>query len=240
VDEDLNAFSSDQYNFSTPEEPIASNITIENKENVDLPTVIVNYDTNVLTTTLVYFKYAEEANQHTFLLPDKVTAHQAELQGLDPAKEYTIIISGTDENGIDIKSSEQKITTRSDSRPPEIITNRAIGKIIGRGDNAQANIYVKIETDEATTIKVFYAKGVVVSNFEQSTSEDAMNTYHLLTIPAEAGQIYSYKIEAYDEARNLTETETSSVITRDTKASATEVVTGTFSERFGWLSKIWN
>lgn len=239
LDGDGNSFSSDQYKFSTPEKPVASNVSVQNKDMVQLPTVDVAYSTNVPTTTLVYFKSSDESTPHTYLTNDKATDHKAELSGLDPAKEYTLTISGTDANGINVDPIEQKITTKTDSMPPTIVTNVAIGKVSGTGSNAQANIYIKIETDELTTIKIDYAKGVVSSSFDQSTNEDAPNTYHLITIPAEPGQDYSYRVEAYDMARNLTTSDSTSVIVQDAKASATEIITGTFASRFGWLSTLW-
>jgi hypothetical protein len=239
IDADLNEFSSDEYTFVTPKQPTASDVTVQNEENVDLPTLFVTYKTNVPTTTLVYFKHNDESSPHTFLTSERVAEHEARLPGLDPAKEYTLTIAGTDENGIDILPLEQKITTKSDSRPPKIIVNRSLGKVLGRGNNSQANVYIKIETDEETTVKVRYAKGVVTSTLEQSASSDSLNTYHLITIPAEPGQVYSYEAEAYDSVGNLTKSEITSVVVEKAKASATEVITGTFSARFGWMSNLW-
>ena len=239
VDQDANEFTSDQYNFSTPVKPVASDIKVENKENVDLPTVIVEYTTNVPTTTLIYFKSSEGSSPHTYLIEEKTTEHKAELEGLDPAKEYTLSIGGIDDNGISIEAVDQKITTKSDSRPPEILVNRAIGKVIGRGSSSQANIYIKIETNESTKVKVNYAKGVVVSGYEQSTGEDPLNTYHLITIPAELGQIYSYQVEASDEAGNITNTKAATVVVEKAKNSALEIIGKTTVEKFGWLSTLW-
>jgi hypothetical protein len=111
--------------------------------------------------------------------------------------------------------------------------------VIGRGNASQANIYIKVETDEATTVKVKYSLGVT-SNLEQATAEDPLNTYHLITIPTDPGQVYSYQAEAYDEAGNLTKSDMVTVIVENAKANATEVIAGTFSNRFGWLSNLWN
>jgi hypothetical protein len=239
LDADLNDFSSDQYTFSTPVRPVSSEVTVENMDNVDLPTVVVEYLTNVPTTTLVTFLHTEESTPHTYLDSEKATEHRAEIAGLDPAKEYTLVIGGTDENGIDLEPVEQKITTRSDSRPPEILENRAVGRTIGSGDTASANIYVKIETNETTNVKVHYAKGVTVSNFEQSTAEVGPNTYHLITIPAEVDQMYSYQIEATDEAGNTTTTKAATVVVERSRESASQIIIGTTSRQFGWLSSIW-
>ena len=238
TDLDLNVFSSDQYKFSTPVKPVASDIRVENQDNVDLPTVVVEYVTNVPTTTLVSFRYGTET-PHTYLTTDLVTEHRAELQGLEPAKEYVLSVSGTDGNGISLDQSDQKITTRSDSRPPEIQTNRAVGKTIGRGLNSQANIYVKIETNEPTTVRINYAKGVAASNLEQSTAEDPINTYHLITIPAEIGQVYSYQAKVTDTAGNVTTSAVVSVVVEQAKETAAEVISGTIASRFGWIGSLW-
>lgn len=237
IDGDLNTFSSDQYAFSTPEEPLVSDVTIENKENVDLPTITIAYKTNVPTSTLIYYKSGGE-NNHTYLTEDLVTEHSAEISDLNPAVEYTISVAGKDEHNIQTTPFEQKITTRTDSRPPKILENKAMGRVSGRGASAQASVYIKIETDEVSKIHVAYAKGIVTKSFEQSTSDDSFNTYHLITIPAEAGDVYSYQVEAYDEAGNKTTTDAATVPVEQSKANATEVITRTFLNNFGWISRL--
>ena len=238
LDSDANNFKSDEYLFSTPEEPTVSNITIDNKENVDLPTIVIAYKTNVPTTTYILFKGAQESGQHTYLISDRTLEHSAEITGLDPSVEYTLQISGVDEHSIAAKSVEQKITTRFDSRPPVIVTSRAIGKVMGRGKSAQANVYIRVETDEPTKIKIGYAKGIVTKSFEQTAADDAFNTYHLITIPAETGQVYSYQISAFDEAENVTNSEAMTIAVDQSRANATEVITSTFLNQFGWISKL--
>ncbi|EKE20864.1 MAG: PKD protein [uncultured bacterium] len=240
VDGDLNDFNSDQYNFATPIKPIATDITVQNVENVDLPTILIEYKTNIKATTHLYYKSSEESTPHTYLTEEKTIEHKAEIRGLDPAKEYVLTIIGTDENGITLEPVEQKITTKSDSRPPEITINRAVGKVLGRGASSQANLYVKIETNEPTKLKIKYTKGASVSGFDQSTGEDPLNTYHLMTIPAEVGQMYSYQAEVFDEAGNLTNSKVSTIIVEDAKSSASEIIIGTTTKQFGWLSEIWN
>jgi len=239
LDDDLNSFSSDEYSFSTPEKPVASEITVQNKDNVDEPTVIVGYKTNVPTSTIVYYRSDSTPNSRENISNELSTEHQIEISGLDPKVEYILTITGEDANGISLDPVEQKITTRSDSRPPKIITNRAIGRVIGRGSASQANIYIKVETDEITSVKARYSSGVT-SNLEQATAEDPFNTYHMITIPAEPGQVYSYQADAYDAAGNLTKSEIVTVIVENAKANATEVIAGTFANRFGWLSNLWN
>ncbi len=237
VDGDLNEFSSDEYSFSTPEEPVVSEVTIENKENVDLPTIAIAYQTNVATSTLIYYKSASGTN-HTYLTEERVTEHHAEISDLDPAVEYAITVTGMDQYNIQATPFEQRITTRTDSRPPKILANKAMGRVSGRGTNAQANVYIKIETDEPSRIHVAYAKGIVTRSFEQSTSDDSLNTYHLITIPAEAGDVYSYQVEAYDEANNKTVTDAATVPVEQSKANATEVITRTFLNNFGWIASL--
>jgi len=160
---------------------------------------------------------------------------EAVIEGLDPALEYTIIASGIDANGIEVATAEAKVTTLTDSRPPTITTNRSVGKVIGRGKDVTANLYVKIETDEVTRAKVLFGKGLLLNNFDQSTPEDPLNTYHLITIPATPGQVYSYVIQAFDGANNETKSVVSTVVVEGTKENATEIVVNTFQDKFGWI-----
>jgi hypothetical protein len=240
LDGDGNAFSSDEYTFTTLRQPIVLEPQVQNKEDVDIPTVDIFFKTDEPTTTLIRFKSAEEGNYHNYLTNDNVTEHQATIEGLDPAKEYEVIMSGVSASGVEAIPQTMKITTRSDSRPPEIMVNRAVGKVNGRGTNAQATLYIKAETNELTRVKINMTKGVSVSGFDQSTQEDSENTYHLITIPVEAGQVYSYQIEAYDQARNQTLSKPSTIVVEDKKENATEIVTNTFSSQFGWLGSLFN
>ena len=239
VDVDENSFNSDQYTFTTLEQPTVTDFVVQNKENVDIPTIEVIYKTTHPTTTLVKFKGSNEGSYHNYLISDLATEHTANIEGLDPAIEYEVIASGIDVNGVEALSQSATVTTLTDSRPPGITTNRAVGKVIGRGKDARANLYVKIETDESTTVKVLFAKGTVISNFEQSTSEDPLNTYHLITIPVDPGQVYSYVAETHDEAGNKTMSEAATVVIQDAKENATEIVVNTFGSKFGWITKLW-
>jgi hypothetical protein len=239
IDEDLNDFSSDQYTFRTLEQPISSELVLENKENVDLPTVVVRYNTTLPTTTFVEFKSVSDGSIHNFLDNLYVTEHSIELDGLIPSVEYDIKVGGIAEDGVPATTLENKIITKADSRPPGILSNRAVGRVIGRGKDARANLYIKVETDEITTAKVFYSPGIVLNNFEQSSAEDPVNTYHLITIPVDPGQVYSYIVKTFDESGNETSTRAVTVIVEDSKENATEIVVGTFADKFSWVSRLW-
>jgi hypothetical protein len=217
-----------------------ADLTVQNKENVDIPTVVVSYKTNKETTTLVKFKASSESSYHNFLVGDRVLEHEAILEGLEPSVEYEMIATGMDENGIEAASQTLKISTLYDSRSPGVTGNRAVGRVVGCGKDARANLYVKIETDELTKTKVLFGKGTILNNFEQSTAEDPANTYHLITIPVDPGQVYSYIVEAVDEATNKTTTKPVTVVVEGAKENATEIVVNTFSNKFGWLQRIWN
>ncbi|KKQ15620.1 MAG: Fibronectin type III domain protein [Candidatus Moranbacteria bacterium GW2011_GWE1_36_7] len=238
IDSDLNMFSSDEYAFRTPEEPIVSGVNIENKENVDLPTIIIRYKTNVPTKTTIYYKPISSVNFLTYNNDELLLEHEAEITELAPAIEHIINVTGFDQNNIQAKPFEQKITTKTDSRPPQILLNRSMGRVSGRGNNAQSNVYIKIQTDEATRVNVLYAKGIVTKSFEQTTTDNVYGEHHLITIPAEAGQVYSYQFEALDDAGNKTLSDPVTVPVEQAKANATEVITKTFTNRFGWFSKL--
>ena len=240
IDSDNNEFSSDEYRFTTLEQPIVSELEVQNKDNVDIPTVIVKYKTSLPTTTLVLFKAKNDSAYRNFLENERKTEHEVEISGLNPSMEYEIVAGGADEFGIEAQTETGNVTTRLDSRPPGIVTNRAIGKVIGRGKDSPANLYVKIETDESTFAKVLFSKGTVLSNFEQSSAEDPLNTYHLVTIPVDPGQAYSYIVRVKDEAGNESLSKPVTVVVEEPKDDATEIIVNTFSSKFGWISKIWN
>ncbi|MDQ1284124.1 MAG: large repetitive protein [Patescibacteria group bacterium] len=239
VDADLNNFSSDQYAFTTLEQPMVADFAVQNKENVDIPTIEVTYNTTHATTTLVKFKGAGEGSYHNYLISDLATEHKATIEGLDPAVEYEVVASGIDANGVEALPQSSRVTTLTDSRPPGVVVNRAVGRVVGRGKDSRANLYVKIETDEITAVKILFGKGTILSNFEQSTGVDPSNTYHLITIPVDSGQVYSYVAEAVDEAGNKTISRSVTVVVEDAKENATEIVVNTFSSKFGWVTKLW-
>lgn len=236
-DEDNNLFTSDVYNEDTLPMPKVSAVKVENKTEVDSPTVIISYTTNVETSTII--RYSASGQNKEYATTDYKKEHSAELSGLLPAVPYSMTISGRDKYGNEAEGQIQSIVTLADSMPPKILTLVDRKRVIGQGDSAEAQLTVKITTNEPTTAKVEVSKGVGNADFSINSSVDSLNTDHTLVVKLdEPGASYSYRVKTYDGAGNLTQTDTKTFVISAANKSAIEYISSIFSRSFSWLGSL--
>lgn len=239
VDEEGNIFESDDYPGQTlPLPKVNDDLKVENKTGIDSPTVTVEYTTNVNITTVI--KYAPTGGkQNNFVNLNKTTKHSAEISGLSPRTPYILEVTGTDNYGNEAIAKTFQITTESDTMPPKILNMSEKKRVIGDGANAEAQITVKLTSNEPTTMTVEAVEGVNNEGFNIISNEDPLNAEHTVPLKLkEAGKTYSYRVSLKDEAGNLTLSEVKTVVIAKANKTAFEYTLSIFSRSFGWLSKI--
>ncbi len=238
LDTENNLFESDEYITATlPLPKVNDDLKAENKFGVDSPTVIVNYTTNVETTTVIKFNSGSGAKSYVDLA--KTKNHTAEISGLAPKTAYIIEVTGTDNYGNDAISKNFQITTESDTLPPKIISKTEKKRIIGEGQKAEAQLTVKLESNEPTTMIVEAAEGISKDRFDIVSNEDPLALNHNVILKLrEAGKTYSYRVQIKDAAGNITTSEVKTVVIQGTNKTAFEYALAIFSRSFGWLSTL--
>lgn len=237
TDEEGNAFNSDIYEEETIPLPVVTNVKVENKKNVDSPTVLVTYDTNVETSTIVKYS-ASGVNQREAITSEFATSHSIEISNMVALRDYTLQASGADKYGNVASVSLVNITTLSDTMPPTIKNLTDQKKIVGEGDSAETQLTVKVSANESSTVIVQAAKGVSATDFNISSSQDSLSTDHTITLNlGEPGMPYTYRVIARDAAGNETVSDSKTIVVSSSTKSVFEYIVSAFSRSFGWLSK---
>ncbi len=239
TDTEGNLFESDEYTENTlPMPKINDDLKAENKKEVDSPTIIVTYTTNVAITTVIKYS-ANGGASKTYIDLEKKTEHQAEISGLAPKAPYVLEIVGTDDYGNEAAPKTFQITTESDTMPPKIVSQAEKKRVIGDGANAEAQLTVKLTSNEPTTMVVEATQGVGSDKFDIVSNEDPLNTEHTVPLKLkQAGMTYSYHVVIKDAAGNITTSEVRTVVIEKANKTAFEYTLSIFSRSFGWLSKI--
>ena len=237
TDSEGNVFQSDEYVQQTlPMPKVNDDLKAENKTGIDSPTIDISYTSNVETTTVI--KYSTSGSEpKTFVDLEKKTAHTAEISGLAPKAPYILEVTGTDNYGNEAAAKTFQITTESDTMPPKIVSMSEKKRVIGDGANAEAQITVKLTSNEPTTMIVEATEGVGGDAFSIVSNEDPLNTEHTVPLKLkQAGKTYSYRVSLKDAAGNPTVSEVKTVVIQQANKTAFEYTLSIFARSFGWLS----
>lgn len=217
--------------------PRVSDFKVQQAKNANSPTVIVEYRTNVETTTMVRYTL-EGGKTKEYVSIDYAKDHRAELSGLMPLKVYTVDATGRDRFGNEATGESNKITTLSDSMPPEILKVFAKGKVLGEGTNAEAQLVVKLATNEPSMVSVEAAKGINSSEYNIGASDNELAPEHTIVAKLGApGSPYSYRIKMRDAMGNEIITDTKTIVISEAKKSAFDYVLSVFTKSFSWLGQ---
>ncbi len=238
LDEEGNLFTSDIYEESTLPMPKISNVKFQNKTEVDSPTVIISYETNVETSTIVSYS-TPEVKTKEYLKSALVKKHEVEISDLQPLKYYTISVSGRDKFGNAAMVENHNITTLSDTMPPKIITITDQKKVIGEGGSAETQLTVKVVTNEDSIAVVEAAKGAGSTAFNINSNTTSTASNHTISMKlGEPGIPYTYRVKVKDSAGNETISEIKTLVVSSPRKSALEYIVSVFSRNFGWLGGI--
>lgn len=238
TDEEGNIFTSDIYTQSTLALPKVSNVKLENKVGVDTPTVIVQFSTNVEATTIVRYS-TEGSTEKIYSGVDYSLEHELILDGLLPTKPYVLKISGRDRYGNESAQQLHTITTKSDTLPPKVeaITERQ--RVSGEGATAEAQLTVRLTTNEPAKVVVEAAQGTGATQFTIVSPEQALSREHTVLLRlGKPNAAYTYRVTVTDEAGNQAQTETKTIVVGRANKGAFEQILAIFSRSFGWLGSV--
>ena len=239
TDTEGNVFQSDEYVQATlPMPKVNDDLKKENKLKVDSPTINISYTTNVKTTTVINYS-TSGGGAKTYVDLTKAVAHTAEISGLAPKATYIIEVTGTDDYGNNAIPKSFQITTESDTMPPKIVSMSEKKRVIGDGATAEAQITVKLTSNEPTTMVVEAAEGAGSGAFNIISNQDPLNTEHTVPLKLkQAGKTYSYRVTLKDATGNPTVSEVKTVVIQKANKTAFEYTLSIFSRSFGWLSSM--
>lgn len=222
--------------FDTLPLPVVSNVTVEPVLNVDTPTIQVAYTTNVDTTSTVLYSVAGGKVGEASTSDPLSTTHKVTIAGLQPLKDYTLVVTGRDAFGNSAVGQTVYVTTKDDTKPPEVISFVTESRPQTDGKTI---IIVKVVSNEPTTAVMEVAPGAAATSFSITGLEDPLNHNHTLSLSVNSGSVYSVRVKLVDTAGNVTYTQPENVSGGVRKPTATQIISRTLTKNFAWILNIW-
>jgi len=245
----INTFDSDNseyegtvLDFTTLPRPRITNVRIQQVANTAQSTILVTWTTNTDVSSIV--TYYPEGN--TADARDEVNValtkgeHKMIVRGLAPQTDYILVVKGRDKIGNEAVSDTQRVTTATDTRPPQISEFHVEGAVIpptaSTAQESMAQLIVSWNTDEPSTSQVEFGEGTGTT-YSSKTQEDSNLTYnHLVIISGlTPSKVYHVRAVSKDKAGNLGNSIDTVTITPKATENALNLVITNLQEAFGFL-----
>lgn len=237
TDNDGNEYLSDEYSATTLALPRVTTLTLENQKESDSPTTIVEYETNVPTSTEVENCIYGALECTTSYTSELVTKHQATLTGLYPNKLYTATIRGRDSLGNQVVTTTKDYTTLTDIMPPRLISLIERKDIVGEGSNAVASINLELVTNEESKVVVEISRGTS-GTVNYSKADDTVSRSHNITVEVgKPDSPYFYRTILTDSSGNKRVGDLRAFVMPRPENNTLDFVSRVFGRSFGWMSK---
>jgi hypothetical protein len=249
----INGFDSDDteyqnqitLDFTTLPRPKIANVRVQQVSNTAQSTILVSWTTNTEVSSIVtYYPEGDPGKAKDEVNVALISgSHQMILRGLLPQTNYALIVKGRDKAGNEASSDTQKVTTATDTRPPQVSDLKVEGSTVPSANvNSQessAQFVVTWNTDEPASSQVEFGEGSG-STYSQKTQEDSnLTTNHLVVISGlTPSKVYHLKAVSKDKVGNPGNSVDSVNIAPKATDNAFNLVISNLSEVFGFLRGI--
>ncbi len=244
-DEEGEEYTGTILDFQTLPRPRVSNVLVQQVAKTAESTLLVTWESNTKISSIVTF-YPEknpELMQDIVELDLVQGEHRMLIKGLLPDTSYIIKVRGRDVIGNEAESENIRVTTSSDSRPPQISAMNIEGTNIlyseGTSQSTSSQLIVTWTTDEAATSQIEYGEGSGES-YSQLTQEDRNLSFnHVVIISGlTPSKVYHLRAISKDAAGNESKSIDTVTITPKATDSAFYLVVTTLQEAFNFLGDI--
>ena len=169
--------------------------------------------------------------------PNFKRQHELALLNLSPATKYQAVITASTEEGVVARSKAIVFTTGIDTKTT-VISNIRTRLTLSSAEKNTAQAVITWETDEPSTSKIMYEKGLSKSDkFQESTAEQTdLVTFHVMVLTKlSSATIYRFKAISTDEAGNTSLSKEFKILTPKKEESVLELIIKNFEETFGFL-----
>ena len=229
--------------FTTLPRPKISNVRVQQARGAAQPTILVSWDTNTEISSIVtYYPDGDSSRSRDEVDVTLVSGeHKTTIRGLLPHTDYIVVVKGRDIIGNEAVSDTHKLTTATDTRPPQISSLQVEGSgVFGSPtEDAVTQLVVTWDTDELATSQVEFGEGTGDS-YAQKTQEDANFTSNHLVIVSNLtpSKVYHLRAISKDEANNDSRSIDTVTITPKIADNAFDLVIGNLKEVFGFLKRL--
>lgn len=228
--------------FTTLPRPTITNVRIQQVVNTAQSTILVTWTSNTdISSVVTYFPDGDPGASRDEADADLISGeHQMIIRGLFPQTDYLLIVRGRDKAGNEAVSDSQRLTTATDTRPPQVSGLSVEGMVVPATSSAAqesvAQLVVAWNTDEPSTSQVEFGEGTG-STYAQKTQEDGNLTLsHLVIISGlSPSKVYHLRTISTDKAGNIGRSVDTVTITPKTTDNALDLVITNLQEVFGFL-----
>jgi len=245
----INTFDSDGTEYdnqindlTTLPRPKITNVRIQQVANTAQSTILVTWTTNTEVSSIItYYPQGSVSGAR-----DEVNVtltkgdHRMIIRGLQPQTDYILIVKGRDKIGNEATSDSQRLTTATDTRPPQIselhVEGSNIPPVSTTAQEQTAQLIVSWNTDEPGTSQVEFGEGTGIT-YSQKTQEDSNLTLNHIVIISNLtpSKVYHLRAVSKDKAGNVGNSIDTVTITPKATENALNLVITNLQEAFGFL-----
>lgn len=228
--------------FTTLPRPRISNVRIQQVANTAQSTIYVTWNTNTEVSSIVTYYPDGKASDARDEVNVALTRgeHKMIIRGLQPQTDYVLVVKGRDKIGNEASSDSQKLTTATDTRPPQIsdlnVEGSTIPPVASTAQAQNAQLLISWNTDEPGTSQVEFGEGTD-SSYSSKTQEDSNLTLNHLVIISNLtpSKVYHVRAVSKDKAGNTGNSIDTVTITPKATDNAFNLVITNLQEVFGFL-----
>ena len=243
LDSEENEYPGTILSFETLPRPQINTVRVQQVKGAAQPSALISWVSNTPISSIV--SYYPESNPE--LSRDEVNVeltkgeHRLLIRGLQPQTPYIVKVSGRDTGGNEALSEVQRLTTATDTRPPQIANLKVLSSNVtaSGSDKPVSQLVVSWDTDEPSSSQVEFGEGTG-SSYQQKTQEDSNPTFnHVVVISnLSPSKVYHLRALSKDSAQNEGSSIDTVTITSKASDNALNLVVGHLQHAFGFLNGI--
>ena len=244
-DSDMSEYEGTVLDFATLPRPKISNVRIQQVANTAQSMILVTWLTNTEVSSIVSYYPEDNVSDARDEVNVALTKgpHRMIIRGLAPQTRYLLVVKGRDKAGNEAVSSSQRVTTATDTRPPQISDMYVEGAVIpptaSTAQESMTQLIVSWNTDELATSQVEFGEGTG-TEYSSKTQEASNLTYnHMVIISGLApSKVYHVRAFSKDQAGNVGNSIDTVTITPKVTENALSLVINNLLAAFGLLEKL--
>ena len=186
------------FSFTTPPQPVITNVTFQPIPGALTGTEQMNWTTNVPATSQISYGLVGGARQNQ-LDTTMTTTHMMTISDLNYSTQYSVTATSVDDLGNVASSDLQVFQSGTDTRPPVISDVTIQPSIIGTGANAQGQLVVSWKTDKAGTSQVAYGQGTSGGYTTKTAENTALVNNHVVVVSGiPTAEVYHIQVQSND------------------------------------------
>jgi len=228
--------------FATLPRPKITGVRIQQVANTAQSTLLVTWSTNTDVSSIVTYYPEGDPGAARDEVNVALTAgeHRMVVRGLLPRTNYTLIVKGRDKIGNEAVSDAQRVTTATDTRPPQVSSLRVEGSTIpptaGAAQEVTAQLIVSWNTDEPATGQVEFGEGTGTTYSSKTQSDSNLTFNHVVIISGlTPSKVYHLRGISVDDAGNVGHSVDTVTIAPRVTSNALDLVISNLQEVFGFL-----